>query len=85
MSFVHNCECDECLQIRKALHAAQEVFNILQCYSTGVSVMAEEDVVTKFHEYSELSDGLIMTPHQKDLKAFVAATKTRSLKNSDNT
>lgn len=50
----------EVAKLREALRAAQAVFNQFQCYSTGVSVMAEEDVVELFAKYSDLMDGLIV-------------------------
>lgn len=44
--------------LQNAVTAAQNVFNHIFCYSTGCSVMAEEDMVDLFEIYSAAKEEL---------------------------
>jgi hypothetical protein len=49
---------EENAQLRRVVSAAQAFMNEIQCYSTGVSLMAEEDMVGLFAAYSEAKEEL---------------------------
>lgn len=55
----------EILSLQKVVDTAQAFINEIQCYSAGVALMAEEDMVELFAAYSDAKDELDGKPRQE--------------------